>query len=44
MSKWRSHELFSRFILARIAGIPEERVLELATGPLEPILKALPQP
>lgn len=43
MSRWRSHELFSRFILARIAGIPEERLLQIVSGPLDPILDALPQ-
>jgi hypothetical protein len=44
MSKWRSHELATRFVLGRIAGIPEERLLQLVSGPLEPILEALPQP
>ncbi len=43
MSRWRSHELFSRFILARIAGVPEERLLQIVSGPLDPILDALPQ-
>ena len=42
MSKWRSHELPSRFVLGRIAGIPEERLLLLVSGQLEPILDTLP--
>jgi hypothetical protein len=44
MSKWRSHELPARIVLGRIAGIPEERLLQLVSGPLETILDALPHP
>jgi hypothetical protein len=46
ISKWRSvgHALAARFVLGRIAGIPEERLQQLVSGPLEPILDALPHP
>lgn len=44
MSKWRSHALAARIVLGMIAGIPEERLLQLVSGPLEPILDALPHP
>ncbi len=46
ISKWRSegHALAARFVLGRIAGIPEQRLQQLVSGPLEPILGALPHP
>jgi hypothetical protein len=45
MARWRSmgHALPARVVLGRIAGLPEERLLQLATGPPEPILDALPR-
>jgi hypothetical protein len=46
ISKWRSvgHAIPARFVLGRIAGIPEERLQQLVSGPPEPILEALPHP
>jgi hypothetical protein len=43
MAKWRDlgHAVPARILLGRIAGIPEERLLQLAWGPLDPILAAL---
>jgi hypothetical protein len=45
MARWRSmgHALPARVVLGRIAGLPEEGLLQLATGPPEPILDALPR-
>jgi HEAT repeat protein len=45
MAKWRStgHGIPARVVLGRIANLPEEHLLELAVGPLQPILDALPQ-
>ncbi|HKW98685.1 MAG TPA: hypothetical protein VJN43_13190 [Bryobacteraceae bacterium] len=43
MARWRStgHAIPARVVLGRIAGIPEDRLLELASGPPERILEAL---
>lgn len=43
MARWRStgHAIPARIVLGRIAGIPEDRLLELSAGPPEPILEAL---
>ena len=46
MAKWRDtgHAYTARILLGRIAGIPEERLRHLASGPPDPILDALPRP
>jgi len=42
VARWRGGwGIGARVILARIAGIPEERVLELAAGPLDAFLAAI---
>jgi hypothetical protein len=43
MATWRyaSHAFFAKIILARIAGVPEERLIQAATGPAQAILDEL---
>jgi len=43
MALWRdtSHAFFARIVLARIAGIPEERLMQVASGPAQEILDQL---
>jgi hypothetical protein len=43
MALWRdtSHALFAKIILARVAGIPEERLMQAASGPVQTILDGL---
>ena len=43
MALWRDlgHAFFAKIILARLAGIPEERMPEVAPGPVQVILDAL---
>ena len=43
MAQWRDlgHAFFAKIILARLAGIPEERMPEVAPGPVQVILDAL---
>jgi hypothetical protein len=43
MARWRTTGWsgFPREILARIAGIPEERVMPLAFGPAAPFMEAI---
>lgn len=43
MAKWRDlgHAVPARILLGRIASIPEESLLQLAWGPIDPILAAL---
>jgi hypothetical protein len=43
MASWRrpGHAYFSRIVLARIAGLPEDRIRDLAwNGPVETIIDA----
>jgi hypothetical protein len=44
MARWRDtgHALTARQILARIAGVPEARVNEIAVGPIQALLDLLP--
>lgn len=46
MAKWRDsgHAYGARILLGRIAGIPEQRLRQLADGPPDAILAALRQP
>ena len=46
MAKWRDsgHAYEARILLGRVAGIPEDRLRHLASGPPDPILDALPHP
>lgn len=43
MARWRAEgwAFSARIVLGRIAGIPEERVLQLATGPLDAFFSAI---
>lgn len=43
MARWRadSWAFATRIVLGRIAGIPEERVIPLAAGPLDAFLSAI---
>jgi HEAT repeats len=43
MAQWRdtSHAIFARIVLARIAGIPEERLMQAVAGPVQAILDQL---
>ena len=46
MASWRrpSHALFARMVLGRVAGIPEDRLKELAwDGPVDAIIQAAQQ-
>ena len=43
MASWRrpNHALFARMVLGRVAGIPEDRLKDLAwNGPVDAIIKA----
>jgi hypothetical protein len=44
MARWRDfgHAIFARQILARIAGVPETKVNEIALGPIQALLDLLP--
>lgn len=46
MAEWRDtgHAYDARILLGRIAGIPEQHLRQLASGPPDAILAALPQP
>jgi hypothetical protein len=43
MARWRAEDwaVTARVVLGRIAGIPEERIVQLATGPLNAFLSAI---
>ena len=43
MARWRSgHAFLAKQMLARIAGVPENREVEVALGPIQTLLDLLP--